>query len=247
MKIIRVILIVASTGGVCIDLRSQDIGKDLADFRIDVEEMNSKIEQLYVTQNADALTSLYDSQFSFFPEYKPAIFEMKGLTKFFRDWFVAGDVKVYQKKILALEEYSGHLLELGTFSFLYSSSKNPQGEYKGNYMVLWQIGNGGKLSIVSETFGATTYIEPEVVPYVDVQVEETNFTATENGTKKLIAEIEEFDAVVLKAVATGDANARADGFTGMQSSCQILIRFGWEWRTSGRKCSKHILQTCPLL
>ncbi len=112
-----------------------------------------------------------------------------------------------------MEVYADHVLELGTFSFHYSSIKNPQGEYKGNYMVLWKNDNNGKWSIISETFGADAYIEPEVVPYADVQVKETNFTAIDKVNKKWIAEIEEFDAVVLKAVANGDGNARANGFT----------------------------------
>jgi ketosteroid isomerase-like protein len=212
MKMFRAVLIIALASS-NIDLNSQSITRSLDDCRIELESVNSRIEQLYLTEDVNALTSLYASQFTFFPEYKPAIFESKALNKFFKDWFTAGDVKICKKKISAVEVYSDHLLELGTFSFHYSSIKNPQGEYKGNYMVLWKSDNHGKLSIISETFGADTYIEPEVVPYADVQVEETNFTAIDNVNKKLIAEIEEFDAVVLKAVANSDGNARADGFT----------------------------------
>ncbi|WP_348085434.1 hypothetical protein [Dyadobacter sp.] len=213
MKMIRVILIIALTGALNIDLKSQSITTNLNDSRIKLEAINNRIEQLYLTEDVNALTSLYASQFTFFPEYKPAIFEIKALNKFFKDWFTAGDVRTYKKKIAAVEIYSDLLLELGTFTFHYSSIKNPQGEYKGNYMILWKSEKGGKLSIISETFGADTYIEPEVVPYADVRVEETNFTAIDHVSKKLIAEIEEFDAVVLKAVANGDAMARADGFT----------------------------------
>lgn len=213
MKKIRLILIIALTGALNIDLKSQNITNNLHNYRIELEVINSKMEQLYLAEDALGLTSLYASQFTFFPEYKPAIFEINSLSKFFNDWFTAGDIKIYKKKISTVEVYSGHLLELGTFSFHYSSAKNPQGEYKGNYMVLWKIDNDRKLSIISETFGADTYIEPEVVPYVDVQVEETNFAAIDNVNKKLINEIEEFDAVVLKAVANGDGYARADGFT----------------------------------
>jgi ketosteroid isomerase-like protein len=213
MKMIRVILVIALTGALNIDLKSQSITKNLDDSRIELEGINGRIEQLYLTEDVNALTSLYASQFTFFPEYKPAIFEIKALNKFFKAWFAAGDVKIYKKKISAVEVYADHLLELGTFSFNYSSIRNPLGEYKGNYMVLWKSDNDGKLSIISETFGADTYIEPEVVPYADVQVEETHFTAIDIVNKKLIAEIEEFDAVVLKAVANGDGNARADGFT----------------------------------
>ena len=210
---LRVILIIALIGASNIGLRSQSVTENLNGSRIDLEAINIRIEQLYLTEDVNALTSLYASQFTFFPEYKPAIFEIKALNKFFKDWFTSGDVKMYKKKIFAVEVYSDHLLEFGTFSLQYSSNKNPQGEYKGNYMVLWKSDNDGKLSIISETFGADTYIEPEGVPYVDVQVEETNFTAIDNVNKKLIAEVEEFDAVVLKAVANGDGTARADGFT----------------------------------
>ncbi|MDJ1494773.1 hypothetical protein QNI19_17675 [Cytophagaceae bacterium DM2B3-1] len=213
MKLIRILLIVMLAGALPIDVKSQRITKNVEASRVELEAINSRIEQLYVTENVNALTSLYASQFTFFPEYKPAIFELKALNQFFKDWFTAGDVKTYKKKITTVEIYSGHLLELGTFSFHYSSTKNPQGEYKGNYMVLWKSDNNGKLSILSETFGADTYIEPEIVPYADVQIEETNFTAIAKVNKTLITEIEEFDAVVLKAVANGDGNARADGFT----------------------------------
>jgi hypothetical protein len=146
-----------------------------------------------------------------------------------------------------VEVYSDHLLELGTFSFHYSSIKNPQGEYKGNYMVLWKSDNDGKLSIVSETFGADTYIEPEVMPYADVQVEETNFIAIDKVSKKLIAEVEAFDTVVLKAVANGDGNSRANGFTddAILLASFDSIHMGME--SIRPKCSKHIHQTCPLL
>jgi ketosteroid isomerase-like protein len=213
MKMIRVILIIALTGTSNIDLKSQNIVKNLDDSRIELEAINSRIEQFYLTEDVKALTSLYARQFTFFPEYKPAIFEIKVLNKFFKDWFTTGNVKKYKKKISTVEAYSDYLLELGTFSFHYTSIKIPQGEYNGKYMTLWKSGDDGKLSITSETFGADTYIEPEVVPYADVHVEKTNFTAIDNVNKKLIAKVEEFDAVVLKAVANGDGNARANGFT----------------------------------
>lgn len=210
---IGVVIIITLTCALNIDLKSQRITRNLNDSRIELEAINSRIEQLYLTKDVTALTRLYASQFTFFPEYKPAIFDIKALNQFFMDWFTAEDVKIYKKKIVAVEVYSDHFLELGTFSFHYSSIKNPQGEYNGNYMVLWKSDKDGKLRILSETFGADGYIEPDVVPYADVEVEETIFAAIAHVNKKLIAEVEEFDAVVLKAVANGDGNTRADGFT----------------------------------
>lgn len=213
LKLIGVILLATLAGASITDLKSQTTSRNSKDALTELQEINSKTEQLYIAGDADALTNLYARQLIFFPEYKPAIFEIKVLNKFFKDWFTAGDVRSYKKKIYTVEKYSDHLLEIGTFSLNYVSAKNPQGEYNGNYMVLWKRDNAGKLSIISETFGADKNIEPEGVPYADVQVEKINFTSIDKVSKKLIAEVEAFDAVVLKAVATGDGNARANGFT----------------------------------
>jgi hypothetical protein len=137
MKMIRVILIIALTGALNIELKSQSITKNLDDSRIELEAINSRIEQLYLTQDVNALTSLYASQFTFFPEYKPAIFEIKALNKFFKDWFKTGDVRIYKKKISAVEVYSDHLLELGTFS----SIAHPLKIHKVNTKeIIWSCG-----------------------------------------------------------------------------------------------------------
>lgn len=211
LNLIGVIFLIALTGTSGIDLKSQSVTGNSNNSQI--EGINSKIEQFYISEDVDALTNLYATEFAFFPEYKPAIFDIKVLNKFFKDWFAAGDIRAYKKKILTVEKYSDHLLEIGTFSFHYSSIRNPQGEYGGNYMVLWKRDHAGKLSIISETFGADKYLEPEVMPYAVVPLEKINFTGVDKANKSLLVEVEAFDADVLKAVATGDGNARANGFT----------------------------------
>ncbi|MGC3943273.1 MAG: hypothetical protein QM762_01830 [Chryseolinea sp.] len=213
LKIVALILVIPLTTAPLIDSNGQSLPENSNDWRAALESINNKTEQLYITEDAQALTNLYIEQLVFFPEYKPAIFETSVLTKFLKDWFASGDISEYKKKILFVEQYTDHVVELGTFTVHYSTTKNPQGEYSGHYMVLWKQYKAGKLSIVSETFGAEKYIEPEDVPYADVQVAKTTFAAIDKVNKKVIAEVEAFDAVVLNAVATGDGNARANGFT----------------------------------
>ncbi len=182
-------------------------------LRQEIEAINNRIEQLYLDQNIGSLVSLYAEELTFFPEYKPAIFETKNLTRFFTDWFNTGDIKAYKKKIYAVEIYDRYLLEIGTFKFNYASLRKPQGEYNGNYMILWKRNIGGDLRIVSETFGAEKNIDPRDVPYADVQIPQGSFVGNYSVSKQLQSEIEEFDAVVLEAVAEGDGDARAKGFT----------------------------------
>jgi ketosteroid isomerase-like protein len=189
------------------------VEKTAGQLRAELDAVNNTMEQLYLTEDANSLVSFYTRDLTFFLEYKPAIFETKKLKIFFKAWFKEGDIKAYRKKIHSVEIFSRYLLEIGTFNLKYSSAHDPQGEYSGKYMILWENDRGGKLRIVSETFGADKYIEPEAVPYANVQVEETPFTAIDHVDRRLIAEVEAFDAVVLKAVAEGDGNARANGFT----------------------------------
>ena len=58
---ISVILTIALTGALNIGMKSQSITKNLDDSRIELEAINSRIEQLYLTEDVNALTSLYAS------------------------------------------------------------------------------------------------------------------------------------------------------------------------------------------
>jgi ketosteroid isomerase-like protein len=190
--------------------KSQRTGDKL---QTQIEVINSKTEQLYLNEDIDQLIGLYTDQLTFFPEYKAGIFDIEKLAGFYKDWFKAVDIKTYKKTIHTVEVFSDHVLEIGTFNLTYSSIQRSQNEYKGKYMILWKTSINGNLNIVSEAFGADKYIEPEAVPYADVQIEETIFTAKHNVSSQLLAEIEESNAVVIKAVAEGDAETRANGFT----------------------------------
>src|SRR5687767_12610128 len=174
------------------------VDKTAQQLKKKIEAVNNRIERLYMKEDVDSLITLYVSDLTFFPEYKSAIFETKKLKDFFKAWLRDGDIAAYKKDIYSVEVFADHILEIGTFNLTYSSVSHPQDQYSGKYMILWKGDKAGNLKIVSETFGASTYIEPEAVPYANVQVEQINFTDTHRVSKKLIAEVEAFDAVVLK-------------------------------------------------
>lgn len=198
----------------CYSKSHKTIERGTDEFRTEIEAINTRTEQLYITENINLLTDLYTEHLTFFPEYKRAIFDKEKLKKFFIDWFRTGDVKAYRKDIYTVEVYSDHVLEIGAFNMSYSSVHHSEGAYKGKYMILWKRDEEGKLNIVSETFSADSYIDPEAVPYASVQVKESNsVSALHNINRELLHEIEAFNAVVLKAVAEGDGDARARGFT----------------------------------
>jgi hypothetical protein len=100
IKTTRIILIIVLTGALNIELKSQSVTKNLDDSRIELEAINSRIEQLYLTEDVNTLTTLYASQFTFFPEYKPAIFEIKALNKFLKTGLRQEMLRYTRKKYL---------------------------------------------------------------------------------------------------------------------------------------------------
>jgi len=184
-----------------------------AEVRLELEQINRRIEHNYVTENSDSLSSWYTERLTFFPEYKPAIFNSKNLKKFYKDWFKAVEVKTYQKKIVTVELLGDYLLEIGTFSSNYLSARQTPLEYNGKYLIMWQKDPNRKWRIMSEAFGANTYLDAVAVPYATVQVSESTISAKNEVSPALLAEVEEFNAAVIKAVTDGDGEARANGFT----------------------------------
>lgn len=183
------------------------------ELKKEIEAINLKTEQLYLTENINSLINLYVEQLTFFPEYKQAILEIEDLEDFYEDWFKLIDITAYKKKIYTVEAYSNYVLEIGTFNLNFSSRTNSSGKYNGKYMILWKRDSKGSLRILSEAFGADQYIEPEDVPYADIQVAESNFVAKHTVSNQLLKEIDDFNNEVIKAVAEGDAETRANGFT----------------------------------
>ncbi len=178
-----------------------------------IVEINNTIEHVYLSEKVDSLINLYHHEATFFPEYKPAIFDITKLRSFYQDWFKAIDIKAYTKKIYKVEVFSDYILEIGNFSLDYLSVDPLPHTYSGKYMVLWKSSPDGKLSIISETFGSDKYLEPENVPYADVQIEEKTPLSRNEVSRQVEAEIEEFNAEVIKAVEEGNGEARASGFT----------------------------------
>lgn len=214
MNIIRNILLIVIPVSAIQELKSQDAFISSADrSRQEIEAINNNIGRLYITENIDTLISLYAEPLVVSPEYKPALLEINALKKFFTDWFKTADIKAYNKRIHSVEVYSGYVLEMGTFRLEYTITGKRQKEYEGHYMILWKRNGSGHLNIVSETFGANRYLEPEDVPYAGVPLEQSKFTPEHAVSQQVYADVIEFDAVVLKAVAEGDGDARANGFT----------------------------------
>ncbi len=142
------------------------------DEKAEIESINSKIEYFLKKENADSLLDFYNREIIYLPEYKNAIFGVNDLKKFFMDWFKAVNIKTYKKNIYEVKVLSNYILEIGYFSLSYSTKLISENEYKGKYMTMWKRRIEGKLNILSEAFGSDKNINPEDVPYKNVEMKE---------------------------------------------------------------------------
>ena len=182
-------------------------------LQVELQAIDSSMAVCYVDANADSLVSFYNKEFTYLPEYKPPIYETGDLQKFYANWFKSQKVLFYNKKIYSVENIADYVLEIGNFRMGYQTKPGLVNYYSGKYMNMWKRDNSGRLKIISEAFGSDKYIEPEDMPYATVEVKGTVKLDESIISQKLLPEIEEFDKGVVKAVLTGDGEARANGFT----------------------------------
>ncbi|HSD08111.1 hypothetical protein [Flavobacterium sp.] len=181
-----------------------------------IYNLNLEVENQFINEDFNSLIKHYDTELTYFPEFKPAIFSIGVLKKFYKDWFGQVRIESYKKNIFKVENFNEFILEVGTFDLKYSSSTAPkiQSRYQGKYMIIWRSTKSGKLKILSEAFGADKFIEPEDMPYSNVSVKESDISA-ENKTidPALSSEIEIQNSDVIKAVVEGNGYKRSEGFT----------------------------------
>jgi ketosteroid isomerase-like protein len=183
-------------------------------LQIELKAIDSSMENCYMKPNADSLIGFYDTAFIYLPEYEQPINKTGELQKFYAEWFKLQPVIFFNKQIYSVEKIANYVLEIGTFHMGYSKKPGPENYYNGKYMTMWKRDSLGKLKIISEAFGSDKFIKPEDMPYAPVMVEDTNKPEEVNIlSEKLRAEIGEFDKGVVKAVLTGDGEARANEFT----------------------------------
>ena len=179
----------------------------------ELEAINRRIEDDYLKEKADSILGFYDKAFTYLPEYKPVIYDTGDLKQFYSDWFRAIHIESYIKKIYRVENMGAYVLETGNFVLSYSKKSGPGLQYRGKYMIIWKRSISGKLKIISEAFGSDTFIKPEDMPYAMVVVKETRVLDKNMVSEKLRPCIEAFDKGVVKAVLSGDGEARANEFT----------------------------------
>jgi ketosteroid isomerase-like protein len=176
------------------------------------DALHERMNSWYLDRNVDSLVSLYVDEPAFLPEYKSPIFSKEGVNTFYKNWFGDSPVLGVEKELYALEVYGDHVLELGNVKITHNDRMDSLRVYDAHYMILWQLTNGG-LKILSEAIGSQSYLEVHDVPWAHVQDHSNPRIATEDVSAKIMNEVSAVHAVVIKAVAEGDGETRANGFT----------------------------------
>lgn len=136
---------------------------DPTELRAKIRNINDRIESAMIEESISQLMAVYNEQINFMPEYKPAIFSRSSLAEFYENWWEGTDITAYKKQVHEILFFTGFALETGTFQMKYATDSSSEREYNGKYMVLWKV-EKDKPSIVSEIFGADTYLEPHDIP-----------------------------------------------------------------------------------
>lgn len=174
--------------------------------------LNQQISRWYQQQQVDSIIQFYDKKVTFMPEYKPALYDVKSVSNFYKDWWSTTTIEKYQKNIFEVYSFDNYVVEIGTFELDYTQNKSNLKEYDGKYMILWQKSNTGQWTILSEIFNANKYLKASESPYATISVKETTTLPQPNVPTTLKEEILERNKWLKKVVETGDGPARVKGF-----------------------------------
>ncbi len=181
--------------------------------RTELEQMNRRIRTAYLNGDAHLLTELYADSFILMPEYKPAISSPEDLKSFYTDWFRTVTNTACDRRIDKAERYGNYLLETGTFQLRYDSARTAPRQYAGNYMIMWKRDKKGRLNIMAELFGSSSYLGAGDVPYAHVAVKDSFVQQEHQVSEQLLPQVIIFDSALVRSIRAGDGKARAEAFT----------------------------------
>lgn len=178
-----------------------------------ISAINVQINSFYQNRSIDSLLGIYHPEITFCPEYKPAMFTKTRVKKFYSDWWQMNTINKYQKAMYEVQSFGEYILEDGHFTLDYLDEEGVSKQYDGMYFVMWKQAADGQLRILSEGFCSDTYRKSNEMPYATVEVVEQLDFPQHTVSKSLTDMIHEANDATIKAVETGDGEARINGFT----------------------------------
>ena len=111
------------------------------------------------------ITSLYAADAVAMPEYHTRV-SGNNIREYFRQWLAGTSGNELIKTPFKLISSGNYVLETGNFTFGFNRKNNTPFSYKGKYIQVWRKDGSGKMKIVSQIWGSSTWFDKKELPEI---------------------------------------------------------------------------------
>lgn len=141
------------------NLEGQTI-KNTEQLKEKLKAINSQITDSFLHNNSNVIVQYYDDAVPVcMPEYHKALYTKEDIKSYYQQWLSNFKINAYKRDIFEVQLIDNYGIEIGTFNIDAINDKGGALVYDGKYLNVWKIGKDGKLTLVSEIWGANKAID----------------------------------------------------------------------------------------
>ena len=142
-------------------LKAQE--KDMAQITLQSQGFASALQ----TEDVKALSSFFDQDSTILPEYHPALRGNTLIIAYYKTLFEHIESNSYKRKPFEIQKVGDLYMELGLFTYQYTTPNGTEFDYKGKYTTYWKMKDDTPY-IWAFIWGASSYFEKENVDFVQI-------------------------------------------------------------------------------
>ncbi|MBE8726197.1 DUF4440 domain-containing protein [Flavobacterium hungaricum] len=148
--------------------------KNAAQLKEKLKAVNSQIEASFLRNDSSVILKYYDDKEPVcMPEYHKALYTKEDIKSYYQQWLSGFKISAYKRDIYEVQLIENYAVEIGTFSINSINHKGASLVYDGKYLNVWRIEKAGRLTLVSEIWGANKAIEGSNFSFIKTKRRET--------------------------------------------------------------------------
>ena len=176
-----------------------------------LQSINIELADAFLKKNIEVISKYYNREAVCMPEYHRTLTGKNDILQYFQQWFKATVSNNYKRTIYEVQLLNGYLLETGTFKNDFTKTDSDLFVYEGKYVRIWKVEEKETLTILSEIWGASDYLDRTKLPSLGNGKRDgiTEYDAD----KRIIEEVKERNRIITELVKNRRGEEHATFFT----------------------------------
>ncbi|MEM8765281.1 MAG: DUF4440 domain-containing protein [Bacteroidota bacterium] len=144
--------------------------KAQAENNSNITIQSQRFAEALQTEDAEALSTFFNEDSAILPEYHPTLRGVSAILAYYKTLFEGIESQRYAREPFEIKRVGDLYMELGLFTYQYSTPDGKTFDYKGKYTTYWKMEEDTPY-IWAFIWGASAYFEKEKVDFVQIITE----------------------------------------------------------------------------